>query len=206
MVDAIGVLLGKLRTGSTFLSEDADGAFQTMGNVSGGFIFRDHPGVVRDVSRMGRSELVSLPGFIPVNASSEIAMCAQSCGRGTDVLIAEARRAALCAANDNATFTARADAVILVKRVCGSRRPPEYDALRTGVLSGEQLLQVAESLNLLLRVALLCIEMALFSDRRSSSPIDEHKIHFNEQLLLLVRTSVLRVWSAPSCEGQVALQ
>lgn len=193
MVDAIALVLRKLRNGSAFLSVDADGAFHTMGNVSGGFVFCEHPSVIRDVSRMGNSELASSPALISVNAPSETAMRAQSAGRGTEALISDARHAAFRAATDDAVFTSRTDAVALLKRVCGARRPPEYDALQTGVLSGEQLLQVAESLNPGFTGALSRIEESLISDRKSGAAIDGRaRVAYNQAL----RNAVREAWSA----------
>ena len=152
MVDAIAALLRSLRAGTSSLEED--GAFLTMGIASGGFQFCERAEPVHNVSRMSRTDMQRVPRAVSVTDTREVLSRSQSCGRETAARVGQARFAARCAAaaNSNSVFTARNGAVALVKRVCSAgKRLPEFDALRSSVLSGEQLHQAAESLILISR-------------------------------------------------------
>ena len=190
MVDAIAALLTKLHVGSSVVEERDGGAFLTMGNATGGFVFHERDVLVHDVSRMGNADLRTA-GLVAVNAASETALRSQSLGRGTQARVGDARGAALRAATGNAAFVSRPSAITLVKRVCGSRRPPEFDALRTAVLSGEQLLQVAESLNPTFVGALSRIEEELDFGRNTGPSVVRDKITGNQSL----RAALLESWA-----------
>ena len=191
MVDAIAGLLSRVHVGSAVVEEEDGGAFITMGNATGGFVFRERDIIVHDMSRMGHSALRSA-GLVAANAASETAMRLQLLGRGTSTRVGEARGAAIRAAAGAAAFSSRPSATAFVKRICGLRRPPECDALRTTMLSAEQLLQVAESINPAFLCALSRIEEELESDRKTGVVHDMRaKVAGNQSL----RAAVLESWA-----------
>lgn len=192
MVDAIAVVLSRLRIGSSVVEEEDSGAFLTMGNASGGFVFRERDAIVHDVSRVGQTGLRAA-GLVAVNAASEVTLRSQSYGRGTQACVGEARHIAFRAAAGDATFTSRSSATALLKLVCGVRRPPEFNALRTTMLSGEQLLQVAESLNPAVISAIFRIEEQPGLQRRMGVAHDVRaRISGNQS----IRAALLESWAA----------
>ena len=198
MVDAIAGLLSRVHVGSAVVEEEDGGAFITMGNATGGFVFRERDIIVHDMSRMGHSALRSA-GLVAANAASETAMRLQLLGRGTSTRVGEARGAAIRAAAGAAAFSSRPSATAFVKRICGLRRPPECDALRTTMLSAEQLLQVAESINPAFLCALSRIEEELESDRKTGVVHDMRaKVAGNQSLRAAVLESYRLLRRLPS--------
>ncbi len=82
-----------------------------------------------------------------VSAASEASQASQLCGRGTRDLIGQAKGAAWRAADANATSTFTLRSKALLKCVIGTRRPVVYNALRSNVLSAEQLVWVTQGLH-----------------------------------------------------------
>jgi hypothetical protein len=192
MVDAVAVLLGRIRSGASEVIEE-EGGFLTMGNASGGFVFRERDCFVRDISRMGTSQLKDM-GLLSVSHVSETSSFSVSCGRGTKDRISSSRVAArrAAAADSRSDFTSHDNATAFLKRVChGSRRPLELDALRSQVLSTERLLQVAKSLNPDFVCEVCRIIDASREPGRLSAEITV-KVASNQAL----RAAVLQAWAA----------